>query len=217
MTDEFFTLNFNEPTAPIVRPRLPILHPVINGLYERYGCCRSKNGLFRLVDPAAWQEPYTPWFLMMRDEGEGDVFEGPELYPFMTTAFGSAFVFANLDGEDLVGYVDITTNFNVMGGVRSIFKRTLRDPIFTQYNLHGGLYDELSPVQPPLEPDQCFGFLPPLALGGEATREGVHRVQLREHLDLLAQLTGLPMASRDQVQRHVTPPTAATDCRGSGG
>ncbi|WP_155300782.1 T6SS immunity protein Tdi1 domain-containing protein [Deinococcus kurensis] len=191
VTDGFFSLYFDEPTAPVVRPSLRVLHPVIDEVYERYGCGTSKNGFFRLVDPEEWQESYMPWFLMVRDEDE--VFEGPELYPFMTTAFGSAYVFANLEGEDLVGYVDVTSNFKVMGGVRWLFKRNLQDSIFYQYNLYGGLYEELSPVQPPLQPDQCFGFLPPLALGGEATREGVHRVQLREHLDLLAQSSGLPM------------------------
>ncbi|GGS42518.1 hypothetical protein GCM10008961_37160 [Deinococcus knuensis] len=177
----------------MLRPTIEINHPVIRRMYDEYGLCTSRDGFFRVIDPEEWQEPYMPWFRLMRDEGDGEIFEGPELYPFMTTAFGSAYVFADLEGEDLVGYVDVTSNFNVMGGVRWLFKRNLEDSIFYQYNLYGGLYEELSPVEPPLQPDECFGFLPPLALGGVDTREGIHRVQLREHLDLLAQSSGLPM------------------------
>ena len=33
-----------------------------------------------------------PWFLMMRDEI--GAYRGPELYPFMTTAFGFPYMFS---------------------------------------------------------------------------------------------------------------------------
>jgi hypothetical protein len=192
MTDEFFTINFDEPSGDIVRPNLHIAHPAIEDIYARYGLATSKSGFFRIVDPEEWQEHYMPWFRLMRDEGDGEIFEGPELYPFMITAFGSAYIFANLEDEDLVGHVDITNDFNVMGSARSLFKRNLGDPIFYEYNLYGGLYEDLSPVDPPLAPDECFGFFPPLSMGGEASMENVRRVKLREHLDFLAQAAGLP-------------------------
>lgn len=53
------------------------------------------------------------------------------------------------------------------------------------------LLDELAPAGP-LPPSECYGFFPPLAIGGEASLESVQRVKLREHLDILAHVGGCP-------------------------
>lgn len=131
-----------------------------------------------------------PWFLLMRDEEE--VFEGPEIYPFMTTAFGFVYMFANLPDEDLAGYIDTTSNFNIIGHASYLLQKVLIDPISYRFNLYGDIYEELLPIAPPLTPDECFGFFPPISLGGEPVIENVQRVKLREHLDILAQTSGLP-------------------------
>lgn len=190
MIEPFFTQHFDKPAGPPMRPRMKIHHPAIQRIYDEYGVMTSKTGLFRVVDPEEWQESYLPWFYLMRDED--GVFEGPELYPFMTTAFGQAYIFANLPDEDLVGFVDVTDNFHVLGSGRAYFLRHINDPIFHAYNLHGDLYEELAPAGPPLLPGECYGFFPLLSMGGEATLESVQRVKLREHLDILAQFGGLP-------------------------
>ncbi|GAB1545475.1 hypothetical protein NUACC21_81510 [Scytonema sp. NUACC21] len=39
-----------------------------------------------------------------------------------------------------------------------------------------------------LSPDECFAFVPAIALGGSETIETVQRVPIQEHLALLAQL-----------------------------
>lgn len=36
--------------------------------------------------------------------------------------------------------------------------------------------------------DECYGFFPPLAMGGSGSRTTIRRVKLKEHLHLLAQL-----------------------------
>lgn len=189
MIEPFFTQHFEKPARPPESLNMKIHHPAIQRIYDEYGVMTSKTGLFRVVDPEEWQASYLPWFYLMRDEE--DIFGGPELYPFMTTAFGQAYIFANLPDEDLVGFVDVTSNFNVMGSARTFFLRHLNDPIFHEYNLYGNLLDELAPAGP-LLPSECYGFFPPLAIGGEASLETVQRVKLREHLDILAQVGGCP-------------------------
>lgn len=190
MIEVFFSQNFNKPVKITNRPKLDIHHPVIKKIYDEYGACTSKDGFYRIIDPEEWQESYMPWFLLMRDEEE--VFEGPELYPFMTTAFGFVYIFANLPDEDLAGYIDTTSNFNIIGHASYLFQKVLTDPISYRFNLHGDIYEELSPIAPPLTPDECFGFFPPISLGGEPVIENVQRVKLREHLYFLAQASGLP-------------------------
>ena len=39
--------------------------------------------------------------------------------------------------------------------------------------------------------DECFGYVPLLALGGPETAEHLEKVKLREHLALIGQFTGL--------------------------
>ncbi len=193
MSRTFLSRNFDKPNGDITVPRLKINHPVIRKLYQKYGVCESKDRFFRIVDPEEWQAHYMPWFLLMRDQEE--VFEGPELYPFMTTAFGSVYVFANLPDEDLVGYIDITSNFHSMGDADSVFSGNLLDPIFRRFNLNGDFYEPLLKREGEPDADECFGFFPPISLGGERELKNARRVKLREHLDLLAQASGLPSMS----------------------
>lgn len=190
MIEAFFYNHFDSPKGKTIKPSLKIHHPVIKEIYENYGIYTSKDGFYRVVDPEEWQEHYMPWFLYMRDQEQ--IFEGSELYPFMTNAFSYAYVFANLPDEDLVGYINITSNFNLMGHASYLFRKVLLDPISQKFNLHGDIYEELSPIKPPLTPDECFGFFPPISMGGEPVIEKVQRVKLCEHLHFLSQAAGLP-------------------------
>ena len=155
MIEAFLSTYFDNPAGETVKPNLKIHHPVIRRIYEEYGICTSKDGFHRIIDPEKWQEYYMPWFLLIRDEGDG-IFNGLELYPFITTGFGHAYIFANLEDEDLVGYIDISDNFNTMGSAKSFFLRNLNDPIFYNFNLKGEIYKDISPIEPPLTPDECF-------------------------------------------------------------
>lgn len=190
MIESFFSKHFKKPTDAPVSPKMQISHPVIREIYESYGICTSTNGFYRVIDPEEWQGSYMPWFLLMRDEEE--IFKGPELYPFMTTAFGHAYIFANLENEDFVGYIDVTNNYFAMSDSEFYLSENLNDSMFFRYSLNGDIYEKLSPVKPPLEPNECFGFFPLLSMGGDQMAENVKRVKLREHLDILAQAAGLP-------------------------
>ena len=39
--------------------------------------------------------------------------------------------------------------------------------------------------------DECFGYVPLLALGGPETADHLEKVKLREHIALISQFTGL--------------------------
>lgn len=51
-----------------------------------------------------------------------------------------------------------------------------------------GLYDAALPRLGRPRPDECFGFVPALALGGSETPDSLQRVELREHLAILAEV-----------------------------
>ena len=54
--------------------------------------------------------------------------------------------------------------------------------------LRVALYDEAKERLGPPERDECYAFVPALALGGAETADSVQRVKIREHLGVLAQL-----------------------------
>ena len=190
MIEAFFSKYFDKPTGEAIQPKLEIKHPVIKEVYKKYGICTSRDGFYRVIDPEEWQEHYMPWFFQMRDED--GVFTGPELYPFLTTAFGWAYIFINEPGEDIVGYLDIFNNSHVSSDSQYFFDEVVLDPIYCKFSLNSDIYEELLPIKPPLTPDECFGFFPLISMGGDPVIENVQRVKLREHLYFLAQVSGLP-------------------------
>ncbi|WP_189064201.1 T6SS immunity protein Tdi1 domain-containing protein [Deinococcus seoulensis] len=190
MIEEFFSMYFDKPAGPVLRPAMTINHPVIRHIYEEYGICTSRNGFFRVIDPEKWQESYMPWFRLMRDDD--GVYEGPELFPFMTTVFGYPYIFSNLENATVAGYIDVTDNFHTLGHASALFEEVLLDDVSYQYSLYGEVYEDLMPVDPLLTSEECFGFFPPITMGGEPSAETVQRVKLREHLHFLAEISGLP-------------------------
>jgi hypothetical protein len=54
--------------------------------------------------------------------------------------------------------------------------------------LRADLYEEVKQRLGPPNREECYAFVPALALGGPGTADTVQRVKLREHLGLLAQL-----------------------------
>ena len=56
--------------------------------------------------------------------------------------------------------------------------------------LKASLFERARELLGPPERDECYAFEPALALGGPGTLETIRRVQLREHLGILAQLVG---------------------------
>jgi hypothetical protein len=75
-------------------------------------------------------------------------------------------------------------------GVDFLFEEMLCDDAFLDDFARRPLHIECTQRLGSLSADQCFGFVPALALGGTESADSVHKAPLREHLALLAQFNG---------------------------
>jgi hypothetical protein len=144
--------------------------------WRQHGFCGHGDGFLWTVDPdqlaAALQA-----FL-------GD---SSRCHAFLRTAFGGIFYW---DGAD-ARYLDVLVGDTsvVFHEMDALFDGLLRDNIYLKTVLRYDLFKKALPKLGRLKKDECYAFLPPLALGGPGTAKTVKRVKLCEHLAILAQLT----------------------------
>ncbi len=143
-------------------------------LYDAYGLSSFASGFLWFVHPFEYREDVSIWL-----EGQNAAL------PFMRTAFGSFFY---LDGDDL-GYRSVVTNLLThYNDLDWLFQKTLCKQKTLNDVLFFDIYGDLVKRDGSIERDECYGFFPPVALGGEISVESAKRVKLREHLAFLSQL-----------------------------
>ncbi len=144
-------------------------------LWNKFGLSSFGNGFFWLVNSIEYLEEVQPWL--------SDV-EKP--LPFLRTAFGTFFFW---DGVQVAHFNVVTGTtgyysnaFNFVFDDVLAYEDTLNDIFFYD------LYLEALPRLGPIQRDECYGFFPPIAMGGEIDSSKLQRVKLREHLAFLSQL-----------------------------
>lgn len=154
-------------------------------LWQEVGFGTFCNGLFRLLPPEEfifWDNAYI---------GEPGQFKSQ--IPFMITAFGDIFVWANdtFINEDYVAYINIrkgtwsiiASNISVLYNVRAIS------------NIRFKMFDlETFPVLTanlglPAE-DECYGYVPALVFSGDNDVDKIQRVKSIPYIDLMCQSLG---------------------------
>jgi hypothetical protein len=89
-------------------------------------------------------------------------------------------------------YLDILTGdasvvFNRMS---AFFETLMLDDEYIEDVLRQDLFKPAMAKLGTLHADECYGFLPPLAMGGSESVDALKRVKLREHLAIAAQSLG---------------------------
>jgi len=69
-----------------------------------------------------------------------------------------------------------------------LFDSLLCDDSYLEDSLHYELFPPALAKLDQLEWDECYGFLPPMPMGGPGTLDTLKRVKLLEHLAIVAQL-----------------------------
>jgi hypothetical protein len=156
--------------------------PEIQQIFSIYGTSSFDRGFLWIIDPVSRKEDYQLWFdHFFKKEG----YINPETaFPFMRTAFGDVFFFE----ENEFGFISIIAEVSNHLSINGYLNRTLveKDSLKDTY-----LYDLFQVALQKfgeLESDECYAFLPPLALGGEIDEAHLQKVKLREHLAFLADL-----------------------------
>jgi hypothetical protein len=144
-------------------------------LWSEFGLSSFGNRFFWLVNPLDYLEDVKHWI---------NEFENP--LPFLRTSFGTFFFW---DGVQIAHFNIVTgtmgyysNSFNFVFEDVLAYEDTLNDIFF--HDLYLGALPRLGVV----ERDECYGFFPPIAMGGEIRADKIQRVKLREHLAFLSQL-----------------------------
>lgn len=141
--------------------------------WEASGWCAYGNGLLWTVNPDAFADSLDDWL----DDPAG-------AYVYLRTAFGSLFVWDGSNNYYIdVLYKDVTRLFN---RISFVFDGTLCDNDYLRDVIDRPLFSKAVSKFGPLSKDECYGCLPPPALGGSFELDFLERVKLREYLSIAA-------------------------------
>jgi hypothetical protein len=161
----------------------------ILGYWQEHGWCGYADGLFWTVDPEDYEPALQSWL------GNTQFMETDAYHVIARTAFGHLLFWGERTGPSLqlfapgayaVSMKPATGDMCLEG--RMFFSVQEKAP----YDF-GNLFAPALKKLGPLKPDEMYGFVPALALGGPATLDHLRKVKAVEHLVLLAQLSELRM------------------------
>lgn len=154
-------------------------------LWQEVGFGTFYNGLFRLLPPEE--------FIFWDDAYIGESGQIKPQIPFMITAFGDIFVWVydTCLNESYVAYINIRKGTWKIGAsnVKILFNvRILSNTCIKMFDLE--MFPALVSKLGRLAEDECYGYVPALALGGDNDIDKVERVKYVPYIDLICQSLG---------------------------
>ena len=154
---------------------------IVKYIWENHGLSSFGNGLFWMVDPDDYNELATMFPEMTLDAKV-----------FGRTATGCLFVMDKSDfgNEQVLYYLNVHTGEKLYMGksFESLFSFRLCNKKEWMEDLYGDIeYPALDRYGSP-QHDECIGFFPALALGGNEDIEKMRKVKIREYIVISAQL-----------------------------
>lgn len=144
-------------------------------IWKEYGLGSFGSGYFKVIDPRAYSDLIEETF-----------FAGEECLPIMATALGDVLVWDN----EVVSYELLMYRYGIYRLIDKRFFQLLRDRTFVDTELEPVNYKEAAELLGEPDYDECFGYVPLLALGGGETADHLKRCKTREHIYLISQLAG---------------------------
>ncbi|WP_119079985.1 T6SS immunity protein Tdi1 domain-containing protein [Chitinophaga alhagiae] len=145
-------------------------------LWKENGYCSFSKGFFWLVNPDDLAE---------ETAAVAPDFKGA--LPALRTGLGAVFFEHNgaWHSYDPV-YLDVTSYENFSLADVMNYSVTADESLNEYYYHH--LYKKAYKRLGPVSYDECYGFVPAVALGGELAADSLQKVKLREYLQILSQL-----------------------------
>ncbi|HEX8137131.1 MAG TPA: GAD-like domain-containing protein [Pyrinomonadaceae bacterium] len=179
---ESFKKRYGEPQACVPAPAASIeqyggkLPEALLQEWQASGWCRYGDGLFWIVNPSEYVEILSDWTA-----------DPEETYVISRTAFGGLIVW----DDNQAYFIDVVTGdtLPMLDSVEELFDDMLTDDSFALNEFRLKDFEAAVARLGILEQDECYGYFPPLALGGPGTVETIRKIKLREHLHFLSQLT----------------------------
>lgn len=152
-----------------------LLPPEIISLWQNHGFGTFHNGYFKVIDPDDYQALL-----------ESSYFNGNNAIAIFATAFGDLLVWEDNEYVAMVKYRygdfdDITSGLDH-------FEETILDEELAAEFYTFKKYNAAVKKHGYLEYDECFGYVPLLALGGKESVNNIKKVKMREHIALIASI-----------------------------
>ena len=146
-------------------------------IWENQGLGTFLNGYLKVINPDDYSE-------LVRDS----YFRGDIAIPIFATAFGDIITW---EKNEFLGFIKYKFGtFDIFLENLTMFLRFLSDQSFTDDYFELPLYTEAIEKYGLLDYDQCFGFVPLLALGGFKDVDHLDKVKMYEHILLITTLVG---------------------------
>ncbi|GGB22134.1 aspartyl-tRNA amidotransferase subunit B [Agarivorans gilvus] len=160
--------------------------------WQEYGWSSYENGLFWTVNPDDWEPALEAWI------GDTEFMEKDAYYVIARSAFVELFLWGTNTGDSLSitpNYAWLNPNFN-MAQFEECGEDRLTQMFFSvktkehlDFEDEKPLFEKALNQLGELEHDTMYGFVPALALGGQAKLENLQKVSAVEHLVILAGLS----------------------------
>ena len=187
MLTDFFarfpTYNIVEKPAPELiaryRDQVP---PELMEVWEHYGFGTFCDGYLKVVNPDDYAELLADTYQLTSTPSAR-----PALVLF-ATAMGDLLIWE----DDYLSRIDYRhSQLEVFSSGLDFFFEDLADGVTLTKELRWEPYPAARARLGEPAFDECFGYVPLLALGGPETAEHLEKVKLREHLYLISQFTGV--------------------------
>jgi hypothetical protein len=167
----------------------PALPQQLLNQWRAHGWSGYAEGLFWTVDPAEYQELITAW---LDDSGIPD---SGFYHTIARSAFGDLYLWHEKAGNWLnltIPYARVHSSKPHVG--KYSFDTVIEIFFVTQSreaNDFDDLFQQALKKLGPLQPDEMYGFVPALALGGPAELKHLQKLKTIDHLTFLSQLAPL--------------------------
>jgi hypothetical protein len=161
-------------TATVINKYAKTLPAPLIEFWKERGWCGYANGLIWLVNPADFADVLEDWDVPKKS------------IAFGRTAFGDLFLWAEKQVQFLFVHHGRITEMT--DDIEMFVEMMLCNDDYLENGLMGKQYKKLVKRLGQPGPDECYAFVPALALGGKGDLATVQRVKLREQLAILAQL-----------------------------
>ena len=165
-----------EISAEMIQKYSTFLPDDIIEIWKEYGYGSLLGGYLRVINPEEYQE-------LLRES----YFRGNVSIPIFSTAFGDILT---LEEGEYIGMIMYKYGDSRLITKKKRFIQNLEDDCFVGKYFQIPLYTEAVSLIGELKPDECFGYVPLLGLGGKETVENLSKVKMREHIELITQLVG---------------------------
>ena len=146
-------------------------------IWENQGLGTFLNGYLKVINPDDYIELITDSY-----------FRGDVAIPIFATAFGDIITW---EKNEFLGFINYKFGtFDIFLEDLPMFLHSLSDESFTDDYFELPLYKEAIEKYDMLDYEQCFGFVPLLALGGFKDVDHLDKVKMYEHILLITTLVG---------------------------